>query len=64
MTGMPMGGGMILGAIFLQVIAFAVFMWVLYLVVRAAVRDGVNQSRLGKQPPRGADERGRTEPTL
>ncbi|TFY97516.1 hypothetical protein [Ramlibacter rhizophilus] len=60
---MEMGAGMILGGIILQVLAFAVFMWVLYLVIRSGVRDGINQSKqLGQQP---ADRpRARSEPTF
>lgn len=33
-----------------EVLAFCVAMVVLYFVVRAAVRDGINDSRLGDRP--------------
>lgn len=33
-----------------EVLAFGIAMAVLYFVVRAAVRDGINQSRLGDRP--------------
>lgn len=30
-----------------EIVAAIIFFWVLYLVIKAAVRDGVNESRLG-----------------
>lgn len=37
-----------LTAALVEAIAFAIGMWVLYHVLRAAIRDGINQSRLGR----------------
>ena len=38
----------------LEIVLFCVFMWVLYEVVKAAVKNGINESylgqRLGKEP--------------
>lgn len=33
----------------LEVVFLFVFLWVLYLLTKAAVRDGINESRLGKR---------------
>ncbi|MEJ7929776.1 hypothetical protein WG922_07305 [Ramlibacter sp. AN1015] len=45
-----MGGGMMVAGLVLQLLVFLAFMWVLYIVIRAGVRDGIDQSRLGKLP--------------
>jgi hypothetical protein len=32
-----------------EIVVLAVFLYVLYLLTKAAVRDGINESRLGKR---------------
>lgn len=36
-----------------EIAAAIVFFFALYLVVKAAVRDGINESRIGARPPAG-----------
>ena len=36
----------------MEVIAWILLLWALYHVVKAAVRDGINESRLGERAPR------------
>ena len=38
----------------LEAIAFFIGMWVLYLVIKFAIRDGINESRLGSDWKRTA----------
>lgn len=32
-----------------EIVLLAVFLYILYLITKAAVRDGINESRLGKR---------------
>lgn len=45
----------------LEAIGFAIAMWVLYLVIKYAIRDGINESNLGRAALRPSS-RGPSEP--
>lgn len=47
-----------------ELIGFLIGAWVLYLVIKAAIRDGINESRLGNDWAREVRRAEREEPKM